>query len=605
MRSSAHITAAFILLFHAATIQLAPAAEEPLLQAAGLGDWDSVARLIESGADPNTVDAEGKTALWHACDRKSRGGVLLLLKNKVTIRTESLVRPTPEAESALPAIEPLGAFHNLRIEGPRLEFWTSILNPEVFDFDPRSISTSLRKALPEIGEEAARLQLPLLELLLDQGADPDVLCRGLTPLGSAACLSNTDALQLLLKHGAAVEGAAGQLLSPLALAVIYERLPNVEALVKAGASPELPITKGIDPDFTPLFLAGFVGNREIFEALIRPIRESKDPVRLTKTLGVACATGNVAAVRSLIQVGARGDSVLPAGQTPLHIAASHPNVEILTLLLKDIAHPDLKDTAGYTPLHNSCEHSGTAAVIKLLLERGANLEARTNDGYTPLLVAAEHSEAENVQCLLEAGADSAVRSPKGFSALYCAANNRDLDPEMFEILIAAGVEVDGASRRGSTPLYVLSGGGAGHRASTRMLAPSLGRIQLLHERLRPIPHEKEFVICLKLLLKHGATPDLPELAPVLPVNIAVMGGYPLILQALIDGGAELDFPPGECSPMHMAAFTGNLACAELLLKAGTPLDRPVHNGMTPREAAAKAKANKEAIIKLFDAHPRR
>ena len=48
---------------------------------------------------------------------------------------------------------------------------------------------------------------------------------------------------------------------------------------------------------------------------------------------------------------------------------------------------------GRTPLYVACEH-GSVPVVKLLLEKGANIEAKRKDGTTPLIVAAYFGRAE-------------------------------------------------------------------------------------------------------------------------------------------------------------------------------------------------------------------
>lgn len=68
---------------------------------------------------------------------------------------------------------------------------------------------------------------------------------------------------------------------------------------------------------------------------------------------------------------ARGASIEPGPWTPLHYAASGPSLPIL----------------------------------RLLLERGANVNARSPNGRTPLMQAAQYGTEEAVQVLLRAGAD--------------------------------------------------------------------------------------------------------------------------------------------------------------------------------------------------------
>ena len=59
---------------------------------------------------------------------------------------------------------------------------------------------------------------------------------------------------------------------------------------------------------------------------------------------------------------------------------------------------------GWTPLPWAAE-GGHEAVVKLLLEKGAELETKDNDGWTPLSWAAEKGHEAVVKLLLEKGAE--------------------------------------------------------------------------------------------------------------------------------------------------------------------------------------------------------
>ena len=68
-------------------------------------------------------------------------------------------------------------------------------------------------------------------------------------------------------------------------------------------------------------------------------------------------------------------------------------------LLKNRHNPDVKDTYGRTPLWRAAEN-GHEAVVKLLLEKGAELESKDyNWGRTPLLWAAENGYEAEVKLL--------------------------------------------------------------------------------------------------------------------------------------------------------------------------------------------------------------
>ena len=96
---------------------------------------------------------------------------------------------------------------------------------------------------------------------------------------------------------------------------------------------------------------------------------------------------------------------LPRRMTGVHLAAHFGRVETTMALLKNRHDLDSKDTYGRTPLLLAAEE-GHEAVVKLLLEKGAELETKDkNYGQTPLLLAAEKGHEAVVKLLLEKGAE--------------------------------------------------------------------------------------------------------------------------------------------------------------------------------------------------------
>ncbi len=67
--------------------------------------------------------------------------------------------------------------------------------------------------------------------------------------------------------------------------------------------------------------------------------------------------------------------------------------------------PRAEDSAGYTPLHYAAR-AGHAAIVRMLLDGGGDVNARTRaGGATPLHRAANQGHLEVVRLLVERGAD--------------------------------------------------------------------------------------------------------------------------------------------------------------------------------------------------------
>ncbi|KAK7883598.1 hypothetical protein LTR67_011097 [Exophiala xenobiotica] len=104
------------------------------------------------------------------------------------------------------------------------------------------------------------------------------------------------------------------------------------------------------------------------------------------------------------------------GRTPLSWMAERGHEAVVRLLLEKGAELDSKDTSGWTPLLRAAEN-GEEPVVRLLLEKGAKLDSKDNDGRTPLSWAATSGHEPVVRLLLEKGAEPLPSFSLDFSPL--------------------------------------------------------------------------------------------------------------------------------------------------------------------------------------------
>jgi ankyrin repeat protein len=103
------------------------------------------------------------------------------------------------------------------------------------------------------------------------------------------------------------------------------------------------------------------------------------------------------------------------------------------------------DDEGRTPLRLAAE-SGHEAVVRLLVEKGADLKSQDNK---PLAVAAWNENKAVIQLLLTKESD--LKSSSGWSALLCAA--RDGCEAVVRLLFEKGVNLEPKDKfYGRTPL---------------------------------------------------------------------------------------------------------------------------------------------------------
>lgn len=123
------------------------------------------------------------------------------------------------------------------------------------------------------------------------------------------------------------------------------------------------------------------------------------------------------------------------GDTPLHLAASQENVEIIQLLLSHSANPNEKNNQGMTPLMKS----STPEILKLLVQYGANVNEKDNDGNTAIHHAVFFiGNNDRINTLISLNANINARNNKNKTPL---GTTTFLQLETRELLIQKGAKI--------------------------------------------------------------------------------------------------------------------------------------------------------------------
>ena len=160
-------------------------------------------------------------------------------------------------------------------------------------------------------------------------------------------------------------------------------------------------------------------------------------------LGTACRQGDAEAVRKLIQMGASVEAANDAGETPLMAAGAAEQSEIVQVLLKAGANVKTRTPAsGHTALHWTLARphgndEKIAAIVRMLLQAGAEINQPSRSGMTPLMHAAWFGHAQAAAVLLEHGADPKLGDNQGRKALELCKERGHLD---ICRLIESGIE---------------------------------------------------------------------------------------------------------------------------------------------------------------------
>ena len=127
-------------------------------------------------------------------------------------------------------------------------------------------------------------------------------------------------------------------------------------------------------------------------------------------LTAAMQARSVKVARVLLeQPGIDVNALNPAGESALMLAALKGELAGAELLLGRGAAVSM---AGWSPIHYAAT-GPEPQLVKLLLDRGADIDAASPNGTTPLMMAAQYGSEESVKLLLQRGADLSRRNQRG------------------------------------------------------------------------------------------------------------------------------------------------------------------------------------------------
>jgi ankyrin repeat protein len=277
---------------------------------------------------------------------------------------------------------------------------------------------------------------------------------------------------VLVGHSAARAGERGDATRQALLdAVRAGDKDRVQQLLRRGADVNARTEDGT----TALMHATAVGDVRMVQVLL----DHQGDVNARNKAGATAllwASGDLDKVRALVDRGADVNARADSGRTPLMIAVGSP---------------------------------GAAAVVKLLIEKGADVRY-SHQGFTVLMAAAETGDRAVVRLLLAGGADVKARNRVGYTALHAAAlaGNRGV----VEDLLAHGADVNASDTlQGRTPLLWAANSGRGDLVKLLLVhgadvsaRESLGGTTAL---ICAAASERGDLGLVNLLLDRGAAPD--------------------------------------------------------------------------------------------------
>ena len=190
------------------------------------------------------------------------------------------------------------------------------------------------------------------------------------------------------------------------------------------------------PVHSKLMMAIWLGDLEKLARLVTPTmnlnvtfpldcNDSDNVLRSTPLIN-AIEAGRANIVEFLLKNGASPVFQPDNGNSPLSIAASKKNLEIVRMLITHgapVNDPD--DICG--PICSAAD-SGSLEIIRELVSDGATVNFKAESGDTPLMIASLHHDLDKVKLLIELGADACAKNSSGETAIDLAETNLNDDP---------------------------------------------------------------------------------------------------------------------------------------------------------------------------------
>jgi ankyrin repeat protein len=430
---------------------------------------------------------------------------------------------------------------------------------------------------------------------------------------------STGALELI-KQRTDVNAAESDGTTPVHWAVYRNDVALVDELLKAGADVNAVNEFGA----TPMSEAAVTGNAAVIDKLLKAGADPESPNADGQTaLMVLARTSNIEAARVLLKKKANVNAVEKwHGQTALMWASAQSQPEMVKLLIKHGADVNARS------LVNNWQRQVTAE---------PRAQARPAGGLTALLYASRQGCLECVKALVDAKADVDLPDPEGVTPLIVAITNFHFDVGAH--LLKKGANPNKWDWWGRTPLYsavdlntiphggrpdrisldettslkmieLLLAAGANPNAQLKLfppyraLGPDRGADMMLTMGATPLLRAAKAgdVPAIKLLLAHGANPNLPNIHGTTPImaaaglssnEIDTRGRFKTQADAvesinlLVKAGADINAHETRSgqTALHGAALWGWNDVVKALVAHNADLNAKDKKGMSPLDSA--------------------
>ena len=205
------------------------------------------------------------------------------------------------------------------------------------------------------------------------------------------------------------------------------------------------------------------------------------------SIHTAAEAGNVGCVRRWLALGVSPNTrTLWYLNTPLIKASAYGRIRVVKLLLEKGADVNKHNEGGETPLHYAARH-GHVKVMEILIDHDADPTKKGTGCGTPMQWAGRGGQIRAIKVLMRYGVSVNQRGSGDTTALHEAVGHDH--PDAVEFLLENGADVNARTESGCTPFYLASAGKGNVEIGRILLEHGADPTVECHDR----PVSKEFL----------------------------------------------------------------------------------------------------------------
>ena len=413
-------------------------------------------------------------------------------------------------------------------------------------------------------------------------------------------------------------------------------IQTVQAIVHHGGDVNAVNNKGQ----TPLWFACCDGQGDLVKILLEigtdPNSTDRDGDSCLHAAIYGCCSFQT--IQEIVDCGAHVNSVNKEGATPLLLACSTAQTELVKILLKAKADPNIAYADGEASLHAAVAAYCSKETIQEIIDCGADVNAVNKRGRTALLLGCFYRQMDSVKVLLGAGADPAIADEEGFSCVHAAIDGR-CSKDILQALIIHGAQISAKRKDGTNAL--LRACTTGQSESVQFLLEAGADVNIASPNGNTCLHEAVYGYCsgktlqaiiqyglnantlsktsktalivacyktqaesVKFLLQNGADPNISDANGYTSLHAAVHGRCTNeTLQEIIAHGVYVNAQDtGGATALWLACSYRQYDSAKILLEAGSNPNIATTNRNTSLHAAVSGQVycSKNLIQTLID-----